>query len=277
MKRKCLLLTAVATLGLTTATMAQTVPNYVPTNGLVGWWPFNGNANDESGNGNNGTVNGATLTMDRFGNAGEAYSFDGVDDYINCGTNPILSLINGEIKTINFWAKRFNGEIPTINKYENYDASNANFSVGTGNNVFGVIGNGLDAMAYPDSIIAWSNYTIILDAFYGNCKLYFNGNLVLTGNITFSNTISDWPLFIGKISGLAFIPEVNGNEDFYGGQIDDIGIWNRALTQQEITDLYNATNCVNDLTISPSINSLQIGNTANFTATTSDVNSTFSW
>jgi hypothetical protein len=36
--------------------MAQ-VPSYVPTNGLVGWWPFNGNANDESGNGNNGTVN----------------------------------------------------------------------------------------------------------------------------------------------------------------------------------------------------------------------------
>jgi hypothetical protein len=49
MKRKSLLLTAVATLGLTAATMAQTVPSYVPTNGLVGWWPFNGNANDESG------------------------------------------------------------------------------------------------------------------------------------------------------------------------------------------------------------------------------------
>jgi hypothetical protein len=37
------------------------IPSYVPTNGLVGWWPFNGNANDESGNGNHGTVNGATL------------------------------------------------------------------------------------------------------------------------------------------------------------------------------------------------------------------------
>jgi hypothetical protein len=40
---------------------AQTLPPYLPANGLVGWWPFNGNANDESGNGNNGTVNGATL------------------------------------------------------------------------------------------------------------------------------------------------------------------------------------------------------------------------
>ena len=71
-------------LGLTASIMAQ-VPSYVPTNGLVGWWPFNGNANDESGNGNNGTVNGATLTTDRFGVANKSYSFDGVDDYIDIG------------------------------------------------------------------------------------------------------------------------------------------------------------------------------------------------
>jgi len=45
------------------------VPNYVPSNGLVGWWPFNGNANDESANTNNGTVNGPSLTSDRFGNS----------------------------------------------------------------------------------------------------------------------------------------------------------------------------------------------------------------
>ena len=70
-----------AAISMTTASMAQTVPNYVPTNGLVGWWPFNGNANDESGNGNNGTVNGATLTTDRNGMAGQAYNFDG-NDYV---------------------------------------------------------------------------------------------------------------------------------------------------------------------------------------------------
>ena len=40
---------------ITTLGFSQ-VPNYVPANGLVGWWPFNGNANDESGNGNNGTL-----------------------------------------------------------------------------------------------------------------------------------------------------------------------------------------------------------------------------
>jgi hypothetical protein len=61
-------------LTLSVTTFAQ-IPSYVPSNGLVGWWPFNGNANDESGNGNNGTVNGATLTADRFGNSNASYYF----------------------------------------------------------------------------------------------------------------------------------------------------------------------------------------------------------
>ena len=55
------------------------VPAYVPTDGLMGWWPFNGNANDESGNGNDGMVNGASLEVDRFGFASSSYYFNGVD------------------------------------------------------------------------------------------------------------------------------------------------------------------------------------------------------
>ena len=82
MKKKTLLLVTLATLGLTASTMAQNLPNYVPADGLVGWWPFNGNANDESGNDLNGTVNGAILTNDRFENNNSAYSFDGFDDLI---------------------------------------------------------------------------------------------------------------------------------------------------------------------------------------------------
>ena len=82
MKTKTLLLTAMATFGMTVATMAQNVPNYIPTNGLLGWWPFNGNANDESGNGNNGSVNGATLSTDRFGGTNKAYSFDGNQEHL---------------------------------------------------------------------------------------------------------------------------------------------------------------------------------------------------
>lgn len=56
-----------------------------PTNGLVAYYPMNGNANDESGNAYNGTVAGAVLTTDRFGAANRAYSFDGVNDSITIG------------------------------------------------------------------------------------------------------------------------------------------------------------------------------------------------
>jgi len=56
------------------------------TEGLVACYPFDGNAMDASGNGNDGTVNGATLTEDRLGNADSAYNFDGVDDYIEIPT-----------------------------------------------------------------------------------------------------------------------------------------------------------------------------------------------
>lgn len=70
------------------------VPNYVPTNGLVGWWPFTGNANDMSGNGNNGIVNGATLTTDRNGNNNSAYSFNGVNQFIQVQTPSLNNTIS---------------------------------------------------------------------------------------------------------------------------------------------------------------------------------------
>ena len=66
----------------TSFNLAAQVPSYVPTNGLVGYWPFNGNTIDESGNGNNGTVNGAILADDRSGNPNSAYQFNGTSNNI---------------------------------------------------------------------------------------------------------------------------------------------------------------------------------------------------
>ena len=80
MKNKINLLILFSFVGIFTA--AGQIPSYVPTSGLVGWWPFNGNANDESGNGNNGVVIGATLTENRFGVINSAYLFNGTSDYI---------------------------------------------------------------------------------------------------------------------------------------------------------------------------------------------------
>jgi hypothetical protein len=63
---------------------------------------FNSNANDESGNGNDGTVNGATLTTDRFGNANSAYDFDGVNDFIVVNDAPELRVTNTDF-TMSAW------------------------------------------------------------------------------------------------------------------------------------------------------------------------------
>jgi hypothetical protein len=93
--------------------MAQNVPNYVPTNGLVGWWPFNGNANDESGNENHGTVNGATLTADRNGKVNSAYSFDGVSN--NIVVNDANSLDLSYTATISGWFNISNLNIDQVN------------------------------------------------------------------------------------------------------------------------------------------------------------------
>jgi len=70
--------------------------------GLVAYYPFNGNANDESGNGNNGTVDGATLTTDRFGKGNSAYYFDGKSK-ITVPTSPSLEIL-GHI-TVSAWVR----------------------------------------------------------------------------------------------------------------------------------------------------------------------------
>src|SRR6266481_4068540 len=69
---------------------------------LVAYYPFNGNALDESGNGNNGTVVGATLTADRFGNENSAYYFSG-SQYISAPDSPSLNSTTG--LTLAAWVK----------------------------------------------------------------------------------------------------------------------------------------------------------------------------
>ncbi|MBK9288585.1 MAG: LamG domain-containing protein [Flavobacteriales bacterium] len=95
------------------------VPSYVPTNGLVGWWPFSGNANDESGTGNNGVVFGPTLALDRFGNVNQAYGFNGLSDYIEIMDDASLDLEN-EL-SISVWFNTNDYTLPQyiINKSSN--------------------------------------------------------------------------------------------------------------------------------------------------------------
>ena len=221
-------------------TFAQ-VPSYVPTNGLVGYWPFNGNANDESGNGNNGTVNGATLTSDRFGNVGKAYSFNGISDLIEVLDNNSLDL--GSSYSISLWTI-FNSSasfIPArylLNKgcsptpayriyYEN-DGTREDFTTDCFNPTRSyVVG--------PTTNYLWTNIIVTYNG--SSLKLFINGTLFSSSNQTGSIFNSGNNLLFGCSMSTSNCPSLSA---FFAGKLDDIAIYNRALSQSEITGLYNS-------------------------------------
>jgi len=247
MKIKNLLMIAIAVFGIVTTASAQ-VPSYVPTNGLVGWWPFNGNANDESGNGNNGTVYGATLATDRFGVVDKSYSFDGVDDFIQILDTSSLRLQHG---TINCWVKYSSMDKMQLFVKQNINNawdSNYGIEINDYNQILGpgpriqgmyVIGCGLQTAwttFTPGNDLSgtiWHQLTAVFDV--GLMKIYIDGILMgsLNTPISSMNACAGSDLLLGR-----------GWQNFplwYSGHIDDLAIWNRALNQQEITDLYNST------------------------------------
>ncbi len=243
-------------LSLSASVWAQ-VPSYVPTNGLVGWWPFNGNANDESGNGNNGTVNGATLTTDRFGVANKAYSFDG-GDWIELNLLPAIN--NSNELAVSVWVKstgtnsNTNCSVGCVQYYfsRGYDGGNGfNIFTNQGNTPYfygGVNGGFAGGQGVQDPNLTsiphtqWNHLLINYDG--ANIKFYVNGSLVgsaaYTTNVGVGNTTN-------AVFGRQFVPNY---PYFTVGKIDDGAIWNRALTQQEITALYQS--CSNPVaTVTP--------------------------
>ena len=266
-KMKKLVFTAfVVGLCLTAKLWAQ-VPSYVPTSGLVGWWPFNGNANDESGNGNNGTVNGATLTSDRFGNVGKSYSFNGVNQNI---TKNNFSINSGSL-SISFWFKASN-----INKTmriitHNWNNSQSSFSthIDQKSSVYGYLGavtkdmNNTQYPVWTSTIINNSDwYFVTLTSNGSIIKFYLNGNLIDSKNTPNLKSSTNTMFFGGDIS----FP--------FEGKLDDIGIWNRALTQIEVTDLYKS--CGHEITSEPINSSLNAGSNAYFSVSAVS-GSTYQW
>ena len=202
--------------------------------GLVGWWPFNGNANDESGNGNNGTVNGAVLSADRFGSSNSAFIFDGVNDQISVGNSSSLSFSSF---TISCWVNKDNQTIYLPGIISKCSPTNQGWYLATtANQNHNLIWQGGGTSGYwgcassPLNALDW----IYLAAVYSptSVKLFVNGVLI-DSNSTQSGLINTtYPLTFGYKNG----------DSFFGGQIDDIGIWNRVLTNNEILSLYLSGN-----------------------------------
>jgi len=261
------------------------IPSYVPTNGLVGYWPFNGNANDESGNGNNGTVNGATLTTDRFGNVGKAYSFKGSKI-----TTSFQGIAGKGSRTICFWYKTdsiFNSNSTTdqwcLVGYGGTNTCGSFFNCNLksqSNNDLGLDGGGsLNFFNTNSTPSLWHNFIITYDSSFGSnmqsTKVYVDGVFQSSSNYTFGpnctlNSFLSYPLTFGAN------PNPAQGSNNYVGKLDDIAIYTRALTQSEITSLYTANSCIanitnNDTTICKG-SSVTLNAVAVISASVSDIN-----
>jgi hypothetical protein len=221
--------------------------------GLVAFYPFNGNAGDSSGNGNHGAVFGATSTTDRFGNLNKSFSFNGVSNYVTVPFSQSFNTIQSGL-TMSAWVYMQGGTgsatPPRILELRGAyggggDAgfvmlaqSNSNISRtfevrwynnGGNNNIYVSPTNSVDAMS-------WKLVTFTCDGANALGKFYVNGVLINTNaNMQFQGVINSCnynnnPLYIG---GEPFLLGM------WGGKIDDLRIYNRALTQEEITYLAN--------------------------------------
>jgi hypothetical protein len=260
---------------MSTFSLKAQVPSYVPTNGLVGWWPFNGNANDESGNGNNGTVNGATLTSDRDGNFNKSYQFDGNNDLINIPNNITFDNTFKSNFTLSFWFSSTNSNASNfdglISKGWSNNSSFFGWQLGLTPSGLGFQTKNPDCGGNITNVInnTWYQVIQVYSISSGFIDVYINGILVSTIT-TCSPTVSQ----ISSTFDLNFGVEREGNL-FYNGKLDDIGIWNRALTQQEITALYNG--CQLSINSQPTNQNITVNNNAQFIVNSSDPNATYQW
>jgi hypothetical protein len=193
-----------------------------PQEGLIASYPFNGNAIDETGNGHDGTVYGATLTTDRFGNPDSAYHFNGVDNYID-----IESL--GGFKTVSMWVKQ-----APRDEWENYFSHN-NFELFAEwccegelvlldpSSLRGV----RTSIHMDDQVDQWIHLVAISDG--SNSKVYFNGINVAV-SVEALEPVSTGPVTIGCWLG--------GSVFHMHGDIDDVRIYDHALSAEEVEALY---------------------------------------
>jgi hypothetical protein len=217
------------------------------TTGLVAYYPFNGNANDESGNGNNGTVQGnVVLTTDRFGKANKAYEFPGVEfNYIQVPDAPSLQM---NVFTLNAW-------IYTSTDYgygqivqKGRDIENGHYGLYTtsvgGTNLYGGV-NGTTGIAQP-SIGVWHMVTGSVSG--SLAKFYLDGKFMCDTTLSNSYVYSGSdPLAIG----MHYFSGVYSYWTYpFKGKIDDIRIYNRSLSDNEISILYNLTQtAINNISV----------------------------
>ena len=246
--KKILLLTI---LTLTTASSF----GQITTDGLVANYTFNnGNANDEAGT-NHGTVSGAVLTQDRFGNTNMAYSFHQDNQaQIIIPNDAAINFTNSSNFTIAFWMKINGDNLPATvplgksvidGSWNGYsfvlNATDGGYTNGDGSFFFYTASGAMqDAGANSlvgNQIDEWIFVTGIYSGDAGMSGLLVN-NVLQTDMGGVSGTINNSAnLYLGGYP-------TNPYSNYFSGSIDDLRIYNRILTEEEVTALYNEANPV---------------------------------
>ncbi len=222
--------------------------------GLVAYYPFNGDARDASGNGNDGVVNGASLTTDRYGNPNSAYFFDGADDHIELVEAEDLLGSNPEEYSYNLWIKLDNTITYDVSIISDYN----NLSYDTHDNRFGTLlvwdeseaeltaqlreAHGrLDGYAATYDARAslspeqWAMVTVTVSKASGDLQIFLNGALINT--VPFNTSIDYIQTELIRVGASFFGNQLSG---LFSGVIDDLRFYDYELSDAEVSILYEA-------------------------------------
>ncbi len=246
--------------------LAGTAAGEVSRNGLVAEWHFDGDAKDSSGNGNDGTIYGASFVEGKFG---KALSFDGVDDYVEVPDSASLHIITNAV-TVEVWIKidklSIWKSIAEKSVHLNWaygffieEDGDLGFGIGTGGTP---VGDAHVLTNVKDKLGKW--LYIAGTAGNGIITIYVDGKL--TKQTTYSGNINtnDIPFRIGS----------RDNRDYFNGIIDEVRIYNRALSADEIKAHYEQGQTALSITKSASPRSIKQGQTTTITLSIKNTGST---
>ena len=232
-------------------TLVRYTSSLVSNSDLIAYYPFSDNVLDESGYNNHGTiVGGVAPTADRFGNPNSAMQFNGTDGYILVPNSASLQSPSSEL-TIASWVylQGFNADsvfgmvMKTISSVQG-EYGLGYYVLSDQGNIFyvqnGVVPS-ISQVGLPQN--AWHFLASSYDG--DSIRIYFDGNLIGISELNVTIAPDNNPLSLGL--------ESNGINEYLLGKMDDIRIYNRALSHSEILDLYNENGWQQNFQLSVSV------------------------
>ncbi|KAA3609943.1 MAG: LamG domain-containing protein [Calditrichaeota bacterium] len=219
----------------------------------VAYYPFNSSASDKSGNENHGEVIGAILTEDRLGKPNSAYAFDGFDDYIDIGNNPILKPQFPIAVSTWINIKSFEDHNPIFtNNFDDGEYFGIWFYALSTKRVSLMFGNGGPAGPYSrrgyytkDEVLKTNEWIHVVGIMRSpdDMDIYIDGNkaeLIESTGLSDSTSLvyNNNPASIGRGDGTITV----GNTNYFHGKIDELYIFNTTLSQNMIDKLLNSNN-----------------------------------